>query len=156
MRQNEREDEEQNQPNTPPLSLKDGITHTHTHTLVCLLSSHLTDASSVEEWGWGDREEGAGEGEGRSRMALCLSVWIIECWSVFLPAFVVQSIHRLPRELVCISRISLLANSDVSTRKWCGDVGPLGVEGVKGHLQQRRGKRVLNRKSSFLIASKLS
>lgn len=43
-------------------------------------------------------------------------VWIIECWSVFLRAFVVQSIQQFPRELICISRISLLANSDVSTR----------------------------------------
>lgn len=48
-------------------------------------------------------------------MALCLSVWIIECRSVFLSAFVVQSIQQpSPGELIRISRISLPANSDVT------------------------------------------
>lgn len=60
-------------------------------------------------------------------MALSLSVWIIECWSVFLQVFVVQSIQHFPWELICISRITLLANSDVSTTRLLFLVSPVRV-----------------------------
>lgn len=80
-------------------------------------------------------------------MALCLSVWIIECRSVFLSAFVVQSIQQQsPGELIRISRISLPANSDVTASfppesssrpvEGCRQVAPLTAvwwKVVKGH-----------------------
>lgn len=64
-------------------------------------------------------------------MALCLSVWIIECRSVFLSAFVVQSIQQQsPGELIRISRISLPANSDV-TASFLPSPPPCPVEGCE-------------------------
>lgn len=55
-----------------------------------------------------------------------LWVSVIECWNVFLRASVARSIRRFPRELICISGISPLANCDVSNRLQQTDVGVCG------------------------------
>lgn len=67
---------------------------------------------------------GGGGGGGAGPDGLWVSV--IECWNVFLRAFVARSIRRFPRELICISGISPLANCDVSNRLLQTDVGVCG------------------------------
>lgn len=57
-----------------------------------LPSSDLTVKKRAKE----EKEGDGGAEEYNVYLALCLSVWVIECWSVFLRAFVVQSIRAAP------------------------------------------------------------
>lgn len=92
--------------------------------------------------GWG--RGGVGRRDG-------LSVSVIECWNIFLRAFVAQSIQRFPGELICISRISLLANSDVSNS---GGQACAATDGGlwTGSEVIRRGAEINGNETGMLVA----